>query len=64
MNNSENRRIGGIGWAVIAMSVAILFTCGFLTALVGIVDGLFEIVDSPSTTTRGVDVEKVAKTLL
>ena len=36
MNNSENRRIGGIGWAVIAMSVAILFTCGFLTALVGI----------------------------
>lgn len=36
MNNTENRRIGGIGWAVIAMSVAILFTCGFLTALVGI----------------------------
>lgn len=36
MDNTEKRRGNGIGWAVIAASVMILFTCGFLTALVGI----------------------------
>ncbi len=36
MENTENRKISGIGWAVLAAGAAILFTCGFLTALVGI----------------------------
>ena len=36
MDNTENRSGRGIGLAVIAASLAILFTCGFLTALVGI----------------------------
>lgn len=36
MENLENRRGTGTGWAFIAASIAILFTCGFLTALVGI----------------------------
>ena len=36
MEMTEKRRRNGIGWAVIAASAAILFTCGFLTALVGI----------------------------
>ena len=42
MDNLENRRTGGIGWAVILASAAILFTCGFLTALVGIDYGTHE----------------------
>lgn len=36
MDNAVTKKKGGIGWAVILASVAILFTCGFLTALVGI----------------------------
>ena len=36
LNEMKNRRISGTGWIAIAASVAILFTCGFLTALVGI----------------------------
>ena len=36
MDNTEHRRGRGVGLAVIAASLAILFTCGFLTALVGI----------------------------
>lgn len=35
MTNKEKKHGSGIGWAVIAASIAILFTCGFLTALVG-----------------------------
>ena len=36
MENTDHRRARGVSLAVIAASLAILFTCGFLTALVGI----------------------------
>ena len=36
MENTDKRRISGTGWVMIAISLMILFTCGFLTALVGI----------------------------
>ena len=36
MENTENRKMSALGWTLIAASVVILFTCGFLTALVGI----------------------------
>ena len=36
MEKTDKRKISGTGWIVIAMSIMILFTCGFLTALVGI----------------------------
>ena len=36
MENTQKRKISGTGWVMIAISLMILFTCGFLTALVGI----------------------------
>ena len=36
MENIQKRKISGTGWIMIAISLMILFTCGFLTALVGI----------------------------
>ena len=36
MENTDKRKISGTGWVLIAISLMILFTCGFLTALVGI----------------------------
>ena len=36
MENIQKRKISGTGWILIAISLMILFTCGFLTALVGI----------------------------
>ena len=36
MENTDKRKISGTGWVMIAISLMILFTCGFLTALVGI----------------------------
>ena len=36
MEKTEKIKIGATGWVMIAVSVMILFTCGFLTALVGI----------------------------
>ena len=36
MDKSEKRKINASGWVMIAISIMILFTCGFLTALAGI----------------------------
>ena len=36
MESIEKKKRGDIGWAVIAASIMILFTFGFLTALVGL----------------------------
>ena len=36
MENTQKRKISGTGWVMIVISLMILFTCGFLTALVGI----------------------------
>lgn len=36
MEKTEKIKIGATGWVMIAVSIMILFTCGFLTALVGI----------------------------
>lgn len=36
MEKVNKRKISGAGWIMIAISLMILFTCGFLTALVGI----------------------------
>ena len=36
MEKTEKIKINAPGWVMIAISIMILFTCGFLTALVGI----------------------------
>ena len=36
MEKTQKIKIGATGWVMIAISIMILFTCGFLTALVGI----------------------------